>query len=187
MDKVDYQKIFKHRRYDMLFGEEDTNDQVANDEEGDKAEKRDTKTPFETLREKMEDITPNKDGGVVKRILTPGYGVKVPVAARVRIHYNAYFEMNDEPFDSTYLRSKSFEFKLGDGSVVLGLDMAVASMKKNEKAQFIFEPEYYIGQRGCAPRVPPSTAGKFDLPIQTHIKILQNFFCTAKIKLSLKY
>ena len=28
------------------------------------------------------------------------------------VHYNAYFELNDEPFDSTYLRNKSFEFKV---------------------------------------------------------------------------
>ena len=46
------------------------------------------------------------------------------------VHYNAYFEMNDEPFDSTYLRSKTFEFKLGAGEVVAGLDIAVATMKK---------------------------------------------------------
>ena len=48
----------------------------------------------------------------------------IPNASRVRIHYNAYFEMNDEPFDSTYLRNKSFEFKLGANEVVLGLDVA---------------------------------------------------------------
>ena len=43
--------------------------------------------------------------------------------------------MNDEPFDSTHLRNKSFEFKLGANEVVLGLDIAVATMKKHEKSQ----------------------------------------------------
>ena len=68
--------------------------------------------------------------------------------------------MNDEPFDSTYLRNKSFEFKLGANEVVAGLDLAVSTMKKREKSQFIFEPDYYCGSRGCEPRVPRNTPGK---------------------------
>lgn len=70
--------------------------------------------------------------------------------------------MNDEPFDSTYLRNKSFEFKLGAGEVVYGLDIAVATMKKMEKAQFIFDPKYYIGEVGCEPRIPRQTPGIYN-------------------------
>jgi len=53
--------------------------------------------------------------------------------------------LNDEPFDSTFLRNRSFEFKLGANEVVAGLDIAVSTMKKKEKAQFIFDCEYYCG------------------------------------------
>ena len=67
--------------------------------------------------------------------------------------------MNDEPFDSTYLRNKSFEFKLGANEVVYGLDLAVATMKKREKSQFIFQPSYFMGQYGCEPRIPRETPG----------------------------
>jgi hypothetical protein len=38
--------------------------------------------------------------------------------------------------------------------------VAVASMKKKEKSQFIFLPEYYCGKMGCEPRVPRETSGK---------------------------
>lgn len=82
------------------------------------------------------------------------------MCVRFLVHYNAYFEMNDEPFDSTYLRNKSFEFKLGNAEVIIGLDIAVATMKKREKSQFIFDPEYYCGKHGCPPRVPANTPGK---------------------------
>ena len=68
--------------------------------------------------------------------------------------------MNDEPFDSTHLRNKTFEFKLGANQVVIGLDIGVATMKKHEKSQFIFEPYYYCGENGCEPRVPRNTPGE---------------------------
>ena len=34
----------------------------------------DSKTPFEVLKSKMIDIKPEKNGGVHKRVLTPGFG-----------------------------------------------------------------------------------------------------------------
>ena len=67
--------------------------------------------------------------------------------------------MNDEPFDSTHLRNKTFEFKLGANQVVIGLDIGVSTMRKHEKSQFIFEPYYYCGENGCEPRVPRETPG----------------------------
>lgn len=147
----------------MVFGEES----AEADENNNKEEEQSGKTPFELLREKMHDVSDAKDGGVMKRVLIQGTGIIAPLGARVRIHYNAYFELNDEPFDSTYLRSRSQEFRLGDGSVVPGLDMAVSSMRKLEKAQFIIDPKYFMGERGCPPRVPGNIPGIYDST--THI------------------
>jgi FKBP-type peptidyl-prolyl cis-trans isomerase len=152
-NKIDYKKLFEHRNTDVVLGDEDDEGE-EDDKQGEEGSERKTKptsaqTPFEMLRARMEDVSPTKDGGVLKRVIIPGSGLVVPKASRVRVHYNAYFEMNDEPFDSTHLRNKSFEFKLGAGEVVYGLDVGVATMKRYEKAQFIFEPEYYIGKFGC--------------------------------------
>jgi len=58
------------------------------------------------------------------------------------------------------LRNKTFEFKLGANTAVLGLEIGVATMKKHEKSQFIFQPAYFMGELGCEPRVPRNTEGK---------------------------
>jgi hypothetical protein len=59
----------------MLCGEDDQIDPTNS---------ADSKTPFEVLRLKMEDISPNKDGGVLKRILTPGFGGPIEKGSHVR-------------------------------------------------------------------------------------------------------
>jgi FK506-binding protein 6 len=159
-DKIDYEKIFRYRNLDMIVGDSTNPDDESNS----------NKTPFEILRTKMYDISPDKDQGVLKRIINPGCGIVIPNGSRARIHYNAYFEMNDEPFDSTHLRNKTFEFKLGVNQVVIGLDIAVATMKKYEKSQFIFAPEYYCGKQGCEPRVPRDTPVMFEIEIISFIE-----------------
>lgn len=78
--------------------------------------------------------------------------------------------MNDEPFDSTHLRNKTFEFKLGANTVVLGLEVAVATMKTHEKSQFIFEPYYYCGEAGCEPRVPKNTPVLFEIEVISYVE-----------------
>ena len=40
-------------------------------------------------------------GGIWKQVIYVGVGETVPIGSTVRIHYNAYFELNDEPYDST--------------------------------------------------------------------------------------
>ena len=166
--KVDYETLFKHRNTDVLLP---SDEEETVDESGEPRTKSEsTKMPFEILRDKMVDISPLKDGSVMKRVLIPGAGLLIPTASRVRVHYNAYFEMNDEPFDSTHLRNKSFEFKLGADEVIMGFDVALATMKKHEKSQFIFEPTYYMGRLGCEPRVPKDTPVLFEIEVVSFIE-----------------
>lgn len=152
-----FRESYEHRKQELVFGGGD-DDGDDNDENNNETENS-AKTPFEVLRDKMIDVSDAKDGGVMKRIILPGSGVVAANGSRVRIHYNAYFELNDEPFDSTYLRSRSLEFRLGSGMVVPGLDIAVSTMRKQERAQFIVEPNYFMGERGCPPRVPGNLPG----------------------------
>ncbi len=63
----------------------------------------------------MEDIA--GDGGVLKKVLTSGLGPTVPEGAMVRVHYNGYLEYSDEPYDSSRLRNREQQFKLGRGDV----------------------------------------------------------------------
>jgi hypothetical protein len=40
-------------------------------------------------------------GGIWKQVIYAGVGEKPSLGSTVRVHYNAYFELNDEPYDST--------------------------------------------------------------------------------------
>lgn len=80
-EPIDYEKIFKHRNMDMVYG---TEEGVEENEDEDEA-KRPADTPFEMLKKKMNDITPAPDTGMVfKRVLEPGCGLQIPVGSRVR-------------------------------------------------------------------------------------------------------
>lgn len=47
--------------------------------------------------------TPSSEvpGGIWKQVIYAGVGEKPSLGSTVRVHYNAYFELNDEPYDST--------------------------------------------------------------------------------------
>ena len=60
---------------------------------------------------------PGTNGNVLKKILCKGIGDVVPEGATVRVHYNGYLEYSDEPYDSSRLRNRALQFKLGQGSV----------------------------------------------------------------------
>lgn len=44
-------------------------------------------------------------GGIWKQVIYAGVGEMPSLGSTVRVHYNAYFELNDEPYDSTVRRS----------------------------------------------------------------------------------
>lgn len=72
---------------------------IADSDEDD--DEDDESTPFERLAKKMTDVCPLEDGGVLKQVLKHGSGIEVPSDSVVRIHFNAYQEYADEPYDST--------------------------------------------------------------------------------------
>lgn len=123
--------------------------------------------PFESIAHKMFNLLP--DGAVKKRILREGYGDALPDNGLVTIHYNAYLEYNDEPFDSTYMRRKPLTFQLKKGNTIPGLDIGVQSMKINEKSQFLIVPEYAYGKLGCLQRIPPNSTVLFEVELKNCI------------------
>ena len=48
---------------------------------------------------------------------------------------------------------------------VEGIHVAVSTMKKGERSQFIFKPDYYYGHMGCPPRIPPDCTGCYHVAI----------------------
>ena len=59
---------------------------------------------------------PGTNGNVLKKILSKGIGDVVPEGATVRVHYNGYLEYSDEPYDSSRLRNRPKQFRLGQGN-----------------------------------------------------------------------
>lgn len=122
----------------------------------------DNALPFEKLARKMQPLT--EDGGVLKRVLRPGAGPAIPEDTCVAFHYNAYLEMGDEPFDSTRLRNQPQRSLLDDVSVV-GLSLALRTMKKGEVAQVMVAPQYAFGVMGCPPRIPKNATILYDVEL----------------------
>ncbi len=54
------------------------------------------------------------DEGVYKMVVKKGTGDVVTPGAICRIHYNGYLEYRDEPFDSTRLRNRQQQIRLGE-------------------------------------------------------------------------
>ena len=113
------------------------------------------------------DVSTNEaPGGIWKQIIYAGVGEKPSLGSTVRLHYNAYFELSDEPYDSTvrfsslflltfelfffnqHVRRRPCEFQLGKFNVLPGLDFAVRTMQRRERAKFIISSDLLYGEHG---------------------------------------
>ena len=109
---------------------------------------------FDTLKGMMTDVS--GDGGVLKRVIKEGIQTagSVPDNGTIKIHYSMHIEGQDEPYDSSILRGKPEKYKIGEGQLIMGLELGILTMKKNEKAQFLIDCNYAFGKLGCPPRIP---------------------------------
>ncbi|CAL8263565.1 unnamed protein product [Merluccius merluccius] len=112
-----------------------------------------------------EDITPKKDGGVLKLVKTEGTGTELPMTGdKVFVHYVGTL-LDGTPFDSSRDRGERFSFELGKGQVIKAWDIGVASMKLGELCQFICKPEYAYGSAGSPPKIPPNATLVFQVEL----------------------
>ncbi|KAG5876264.1 hypothetical protein JTB14_013001 [Gonioctena quinquepunctata] len=111
------------------------------------------------------DISPNKDGGILKQILKAGIGDDVPPkGCKVVVHYTGTLT-DGTKFDSSRDRNDPFKFDLGKGSVIKAWDIGVATMKKGERAMLTCAPEYAYGESGSPPTIPPNATLMFDVEV----------------------
>lgn len=123
---------------------------------------------FADLKKKMKKVD---DYRIFKCITKQGKGEVIGnKKARVQCHYDGYFENEDRPFDSSHLRGTPQSFISGNGTVLVGLNLAVMTMRVKEEAQFIIGYEYLYGDMGCPPRVPPKTDCLFVIQIIDYIE-----------------
>lgn len=109
------------------------------------------------------DISPNKDGGVLKEIIKEGVGDETPAPrSNVIVHYTGTL-LDGTKFDSSKDRNEPFQFELKKGSVIKAWDIGVATMKKGEVAILTCAPEYAYGKNGSPPKIPPNATLKFEV------------------------
>lgn len=118
-----------------------------------------------TIPMEGEDITPKKDGGVLKLVKREGTGAELPMTGdKVFVHYVGTL-LDGTHFDSSRDRGEKFSFELGKGQVIKAWDIGVATMKVGELSQFICKPEYAYGSAGSPPKIPPNATLVFEVEL----------------------
>ncbi|XP_053661054.1 inactive peptidyl-prolyl cis-trans isomerase shutdown [Anopheles marshallii] len=116
---------------------------------------------FEELRQEMELVSEH----IYKRITKAGVGEELPDNTQVTVDYNAFFEKEMKPFDSSTLRDKPLRLVLGSHSVLPGFEEAIRTMRVSEEAQFLISYQLLYGEVGCPPRIKPKADALFVIRI----------------------
>ncbi|XP_056137828.1 peptidyl-prolyl cis-trans isomerase FKBP4 [Lampris incognitus] len=112
-----------------------------------------------------EDITPKKDGGVLKLVKREGTGTALPMPGdKVSVHYVGTL-LDGTVFDSSRDAGEKFSFDLGRGQVIKAWDVGIATMKVGELCQLICKPEYAYGSAGSPPKIPPNATLVFQVEL----------------------
>lgn len=113
----------------------------------------------------FEDITPNKDGGILKTLVRRGEGEDNPSnGCKVYVHYVGRLE-SGEKFDSSRDRGEVFTFELGKNSVIKGWDLGVKTMLKNEVCELKIASGYAYGEKGFPPKIPENATLIFEIEL----------------------
>jgi FK506-binding protein 4/5 len=110
------------------------------------------------------DVTPNKDGGVLKRISQEGQGDTPMAGDKVYVHYVGTL-LDGTQFDSSRDRNEQFTFDVAKGSVIKGWDLGIPTMKRGEVATFTIRSDYGYGERGSPPTIPPKATLVFEIEL----------------------
>ena len=128
-------------------------------------EKSENTTVSNTEETMIFDLT--GDGGVMKQIITPSCCEEDETPKKgneVFVHYCGTL-LDGTKFDSSRDRDTPFSFVLGEGQVIRGWDIGVASMRCGERAMFTLKPEYAYGDAGAGASIPPHSTLKFDIEL----------------------
>jgi len=112
------------------------------------------------------DISEEKDGGLLKKILVEGHGDASPTpGSSVEVHYVGTLHSDGSKFDSSRDRDSKFKFDVGVGQVIKGWDQGIISMKRGEKCILRCSSDYAYGERGSPPKIPGGATLNFEVEL----------------------
>ncbi|KEG03825.1 FK506-binding protein (FKBP)-type peptidyl-prolyl isomerase, putative [Plasmodium vinckei vinckei] len=130
-------------------------------------------------QENLEQIHLTDDGGVIKTILRKGDEGEENIPKKgneVTVHYVGKLESDGSIFDSSRQRDVPFKFHLGNGEVIKGWDICVASMKKNEKCSVRLDSKYGYGKEGCGETIPGNSVLIFEIELLSFKEAKKNIY-----------
>jgi FKBP-type peptidyl-prolyl cis-trans isomerase len=104
------------------------------------------------------------DKGVEKRILVKGSGKYSKTNDLVKVDYQGTLSSGDI-FDSSISRGEPFTFRIGEGKVIKGWEIALQSMKVGEKSSFKISSFYAYKKKGIPPIIPPNADLTFEISL----------------------
>ena len=117
-----------------------------------------------------------KKMGVEKTLIAAGDGITFPKSGdKLKIHYTGTLASDNSTFDSSR-RGEGFEFRIGVGEVIKGLDVGVIQMCLGEKASLRISPEFGYGERGIMDKIPANATLIFDVELLA----IESAFYTAE-------
>ena len=123
----------------------------------------------EFMSEGEHDETPKElPAGVDKQVIreAPQSETDLPKKGdEVTVHYVGTLLSDGSEFDSSRDRSDPFKFTLGQGQVIKGWDLGVATMKKGELAKFTLTSDFAYGASGSPPKIPANATLVFEVEL----------------------
>lgn len=136
---------------DEIFDEDGSDGEVNLSDDDDADSKLSPwKKSFDELKMLMVQV-PNEYGTIYKRIVVVGDGDVIGQGnSRIKWTFSMFFENEEQAFDS-----QPKETAIEKRDMLMGLQLAMASMRKKEEAQFIIDYKLMYGEMGCPPRIKP--------------------------------